>query len=107
MIGKGIGEIFEVGFYVFFWLIFVFVILERIDKEKDLYLLIISLKKWILDDLKNVLYILKKKVILKFEIFGGLMWIVIWVIFYFYVNYFVGVYYGIENGLKFVVLMFN
>ena len=34
LIGKGIGEIFEVGLHVFFWLTLVFVILERRDTDK-------------------------------------------------------------------------
>ncbi|WP_436644692.1 HAAS signaling domain-containing protein [Bacillus cereus] len=107
LIGKGIGEIFEVGLHVFFWLTLVFAILERTDKEKDPHPLTTSLKKWTPDDLKNVSYIPKKKAISKFEIFGGLMWTAIWATLYFYANHLVGVYHGIENGLKFVAPTFN
>ncbi|MGQ0517939.1 hypothetical protein ACT453_50240, partial [Bacillus sp. D-CC] len=35
VIGKSIGEIFEVALHVFFWLTLVFAILERTDKNKD------------------------------------------------------------------------
>ena len=34
LIGKGIGEIFEVGLHVFFWLTLVFVILEELIKKR-------------------------------------------------------------------------
>ncbi len=74
VIGKGIGEIFEVALHVFFWLTLVFAILERTDKNKDTEPLTTSLKKWTPDDLKNISYIPKKKAISKFEVFGGLMW---------------------------------
>lgn len=44
LIGKGIGEIFEVGLHVFFWLTLVFVILERTDTDKGIEPLTTSLK---------------------------------------------------------------
>ncbi|HFK1462052.1 hypothetical protein AB4Z03_19455 [Bacillus sp. YAF12_1] len=107
LIGKGIGEIFEVSLHVFFWLTVVFVILERTDKDKGIEPLTTSLKKWTPDDLKNISYIPKKKAILKFEVFGGLMWTAVWATLYFYANYLVGVYNGTANGLKFVSPTFN
>lgn len=107
LIGKGIGEIVEVGLHVFFWLTLVFAILERTDKDKGTQPLTTSLKKWTPDDLKNISYVPKKKSISKFEVFGGLMWTAIWATFYFYANHLVGVYEGTENGLKFVVPTFN
>lgn len=61
VIGKGIGEIFEVALHVFFWLTLVFAILERTDKNKDTEPLTTSLKKWTPDDLKNISHIPKKK----------------------------------------------
>lgn len=48
LVGKGIGEIVEVGLHVFFWLTLVFAILERTDKDKDTQPLTTSLKKWTL-----------------------------------------------------------
>ncbi|WP_306007942.1 hypothetical protein [Bacillus sp. MMSF_3353] len=107
LIGKGIGEIIEVGLHVFFWLTLVFAILERTDKDKGTQPLTTSLKKWTPDDLKNTSYIPKKKSISKFEVFGGLMWTAIWATLYFYANHLVGVYHGTESGLKFVAATFN
>ncbi|HDR8122465.1 TPA: hypothetical protein QCZ27_004307 [Bacillus cereus] len=107
LIGKGIGEIFEVGLHVFFWLTLVFVILERTDTDKGIEPLTTSLKKWKPDDLKNISYIPKKKAISKFEVFGGLMWTAVWATLYFYANYLVGVYNGTANGLKFASPTFN
>ncbi|PEM32838.1 HAAS signaling domain-containing protein [Bacillus wiedmannii] len=107
LIGKGIGEIIEVGLHVFFWLTLVFAILERTDKDKGTQPLTTSLKKWTPDDLKNTSYIPKKKSISKFEVFGGLMWTAIWATLYFYANHLVGVYHGTESRLKFVAATFN
>ncbi|MFL0403337.1 HAAS signaling domain-containing protein [Bacillus nitratireducens] len=107
LIGKGIGEIIEVGLHVFFWLTLVFAVIERTDKEKDPQPLTTSLKKWTPDDLKNISYIPKKKAISKFEVFGGLMWTAIWATLYFYANHLVGIYHGTESGLKFVAPTFN
>ncbi|MED3480295.1 hypothetical protein P4554_27470 [Bacillus thuringiensis] len=107
LIGKGIGEIFEVGLHVFFWLTLVFVILERTDKDKGIEPLTTSLKKWTPDDLKNISYIPKKKAISKFEVFAGLMWTAVWATLYFYANHLVGLYNGTANGLKFVSPTFN
>lgn len=107
VIGKGIGEIIEVGLHVFFWLTLVFAILERTDKDKGTQPLTTSLKKWTPDDLKNTSYVPKKKSISKFEVFGGLMWTAIWATLYFYANHLVGVYNATESGLKFVAPTFN
>ncbi|EOP69345.1 MULTISPECIES: HAAS signaling domain-containing protein [Bacillus] len=107
MIGEGIGRTLEVGLQVFFWVTIVFAILERTDKEKDAHPLTTSFKKWTPDDLKSISYIPKKKAILKFEVFGGLMWTAVWATLYFYANHLVGVYEGTENGLNFVAPTFN
>lgn len=107
LIGKGIGEIFEVGLHVFFWLTLVFVILERTDKDKGIQPLTTSFKKWNPDDLKNISYVPKKKSISRFEVFGGLMWTAVWATLYFSANHLVGVYNGTANGLKFVAPTFN
>ncbi|WP_242272629.1 hypothetical protein [Bacillus cereus group sp. BfR-BA-01310] len=107
LMGKGIGEIIEVGLHVFFWLTLVFFILERTDNVKDPQPLTTRFKKWTPDDLKSTPYIPKKKKISKFEVFGGLMWTAIWATFYFYANHLVGVYHGTANGLKFVAPTFN
>lgn len=107
LIGEGIGEIFEVGLHVFFWLTLLFVILERTNKDKDTQSLTTKFKKWTPDDLKNIPHIPKKKAIPKCEVFGGLMWTAVWATLYFYANHLVGVYNGTASGLKFVVPTFN
>ncbi|PDY45980.1 HAAS signaling domain-containing protein [Bacillus pseudomycoides] len=107
LMGKGIGGIIEVGIHVFFWLTLVFAVLERTDNGRDEQPLTARLKKWTPDDLKNISYIPKKKVIPKFEVFGGLMWTAIWATFYFYSSHLVGVYEGGRNGLEFVTPTFS
>lgn len=107
LLGEGIFRIIEVGIHVFFWLTLVFVIVERTDKEKDPHPLSTSLKKWTPDDLKNVIYIPKKKAITRLEVFGYLMWTAIWATLYFNANYLLGIYEGGRNGLEFVTPAFN
>ncbi|WKT79036.1 HAAS signaling domain-containing protein [Lysinibacillus fusiformis] len=107
LLGEGIFRIIEVGIHVFFWLTLVFVIVERTDKEKDQHPLSTSLKKWTPEDLKNVIYIPKKKAITKLEVFGYLMWTAIWATLYFNANHLLGIYEGGRNGLEFVTPAFN
>lgn len=107
LLGEGIFRIIEVGIHVFFWLTLVFVIVERTDKEKDQHPLSTSLKKWTPDDLKNVIYIPKKKAITRLEVFGYLMWTAIWATLYFNANHLLGIYEGGRNGLEFVTPAFN
>jgi len=107
IMGEGAWRIIEVGIHVFFWLTLVFVIIERIDKGKDQHPLSASLQKWTPEDLKNIIYIPKKKAITKLEVFGYLMWTAIWVTLYFYANHLVGIYEGGGDGLKFVIPALN
>ncbi|OOG91925.1 hypothetical protein BTH41_01033 [Bacillus mycoides] len=107
LMGKGIGSIIEVGIHVFFWLTLVFAVLERTDNGRDEQPLTARLKKWTPADLENISYIPKKKVIPKFEVFGGLMWTAIWVTLYFYSSHLVGVYESGRNGLEFVTPTFS
>ena len=107
LLGEGIFRIIEVGIHVFFWLTLVFVIVERTDKEKDQHPLSTSLKKWTPEDLKNVIYIPKKKAITRLEVFGYLMWTAIWATLYFNANHLLGIYEGGRNGLEFVTPAFN
>ncbi|HGE5780158.1 TPA: hypothetical protein ACGGHE_001991 [Bacillus pseudomycoides] len=107
LMGKGIGSIIEVGIHVFFWLTLVFVVLERTDNGRDEQPLTARLKKWTPADLENISYIPKKKVIPKFEVFGGLMWTAIWATLYFYSSHLVGVYESGRNGLEFVTPTFS
>ncbi|MDM5188506.1 hypothetical protein QUF99_14630 [Bacillus sp. DX4.1] len=107
IMGEGIGRIIEAGIQVFFWLTLVFAIMERTDKGKDGKPYNIKFTKWTPDDLKNILYIPKKKAITKFEVFGSLMWTAIWATLYFYANHLVGVYEGGGNRLEFVTPALN
>ena len=107
IIGEGIGTFIEVGIHVFFWLTITFVIIEKVDKEKNQQPLTSSMKKWTADELKNIAYIPKKKAISKFEVFGSLMWTAIWATLYIYANQLVGVYEGSGNRLEFVMPALN
>jgi hypothetical protein len=107
IMGKGIGTIIDVGIQTFFWLTVVFAILERADKKNDMHPLSSSLKKWTPDDLKNIPFIPKKKIISKLEVFGYLFWTAIWATLYFYANHLVGIYEGNGNRLEFVTPVLN
>lgn len=107
IMAKGIGGIIEVGIQSFFWLTLVFAIIERTDKGKDGQPVTINFTKWTPDDLKNIVYIPKKKAITKIEVFGSLIWTAIWATFYFNANHLVGVYEGSGDGLKFVTPSLN
>lgn len=107
IMGNGIWRIIEVGIHVFFWLTLVFVIIERADKGKNQHPLSASLNKWTPEDLKNIIYIPKKKTITKLEVFGYLMWTAIWATLYFYANQIVGIYEGGGDGLEFVIPALN
>ncbi|WP_338752696.1 HAAS signaling domain-containing protein [Bacillus sp. FJAT-52991] len=107
ILGYGIWKVLQVGVQTFFWLTIVFAIIERADTRQDQQPLTTSLSKWTPDDLKNITYIPKKKVIGKFEVFGSLMWTAIWATLYFYANHLLGIYEGGGDGLKFVAPAFN
>lgn len=107
IIAVGIWKIIEVGIHTFFWLTLVFAIIERTDKGKDPQPLSTSLKKWTPDDLKNSLYIPKKKAITKLEVFGYLMWTAIWATLYFNANHLLGVYEGGPDRIEFVFPALN
>lgn len=107
IIVNGIGSIIEVGIQVFFWLTLTFAIIERVDKDKDPQPVTSSMEKWTADDLKNITYIPKRKAILKFEVFGSLMWTAIWATLYFYASQLVGVYEGDGDRFEFVIPALN
>lgn len=106
-LGKGIWNIISVGIQVFFWLTFVFAIIERTDQRNDMEPVSIFFKKWTPDDLENIPFIPKEKAISKFEVFGSLMWTAIWATFYFNAIRLVGVYEGNGEGLVFVTPALN
>lgn len=107
IMGEGIRTIIEVGIQVSFWLTLVFAIIERTDKGKDGQPFTIKSTKWTPDDLKNIVYIPKKKAITKIEVFGSLIWTAIWATFYFNANHLVGRYERSGDGLEFVTPSLN
>ena len=107
LIGKGIGLIIEVGIQVFFWLTITFVIIERVDHDKNPQPLTFNYEKWTADDLKNVVYIPKKKTVTKLEVFSGLIWTAIWATVYFNANQLLGVYEGDGARLEFIMPALN
>jgi hypothetical protein len=107
IIGEGIGTLLDVGLQVFFWLTLVFAIMERTDKGKDSEPLTASLNKWTPNDLKDIIYIPKKKAITKVEVFGSFLWTAIWATVYFYANQLAGVYEKNGDKLEFVTPVFN
>lgn len=104
---KGILVLIEVGFQVFFWLTVTFAIIERADKGNDMEPLTKHYTKWTPEDLKEVTYIPKKKVIPRGEVFGSFIWTAIWATVYFYAQHLLGVYENNGNGLEFVTPALN
>ncbi|WP_160723677.1 HAAS signaling domain-containing protein [Bacillus sp. USDA818B3_A] len=107
IIGLGVWRILEVVIQTFFWFTVVFAVIERVDKDKDNQPLSTALKKWTPEDLKNITYIPKKKVISKFEVFFGLLWTAIWASLYFFAYQLIGIYESGEDGLTLVAPAFN
>ncbi|NMD69650.1 hypothetical protein HHO41_05070 [Bacillus sp. DNRA2] len=104
---EGIGILIEVGIQVAFWLTFTFAIIERCDKGKDSEPLTMNYTKWTPDDLKNVTYIPKKRLIPKGEVYFSLIWTAIWATVYFNANQLLGIYVNEGNGLEFVTPALN
>ncbi|MBZ5749499.1 HAAS signaling domain-containing protein [Metabacillus rhizolycopersici] len=107
MIGEGIWGILSTSVQVFFWLTIIFTILERIDTGREQTPLTTNFKKWSPDDLKNILYIPKKKAISNGEVFASLLWTAIWATIYFNAANLLGVYEKGKEGLMFVLPTFN
>ncbi|MBD8026579.1 hypothetical protein H9636_07915 [Ureibacillus sp. Re31] len=102
-----IWRIIEVFIQVFFWLTVMFAIVERVDGIKDNQPRTMSLNKWTSDDLKNIVYIPKKRAISKRYIFVSLLWTAIWATFYFFASHLVGVYEKTDEGLTFIMPSLN
>jgi len=107
ILSKGLVTALYTGLQVFFWVTLSFAIAERIDSSKDQEPLTFNLKKWTPDDLKEIAYLPKERLISKIEVFGGLIWTAIWSTVYFYADHLVGVYRGGSEGLVFVTPIFN
>lgn len=106
-LGEGIWGVISTGIQVFFWLTLVFAILERTDSSKNQLPITKNFTEWTPDDLKDVPYLPKEKVVSKVEAAGGLIWTVIWTACYFNAANLIGVYEKGESGLKFVMPAFN
>lgn len=102
-----IWRIIEVFIQVFFWLTLMFAIVERVDGIKDSQPRTMSLNKWTSNDLKNIVYIPKKRAISKRYIFVSLLWTAIWGTFYFFASHLVGVYEKTDEGLTFIMPSLN
>lgn len=102
-----IWRIIEVFIQVFFWLTLMFAIVERVDGIKDSQPRTMSLNKWTSNDLKNIVYIPKKRAISKRYIFISLLWTAIWGTFYFFASHLVGVYEKTDEGLTFIMPSLN
>ena len=107
ILSKGLGVALYTGLEVFLWVTLSFAVVERINPSKDQEPLMFNLKKWTPDDLKDIPYMPKERMISKIEVFGGLFWTAIWSTVYFYADHLVGVYQGGSEGLVFVTPIFN
>jgi hypothetical protein len=104
---KSIWIIIEVAMQVFFWFTLTFAIIERADKDKTMNPLTPNFKAWTPDDLKNIGFIPKKRVISKGEVFFHLFWTAIWATVYFYADHLLGVYQNNGDGLQFIMPSLN
>ena len=107
ILSKGIVTMLYTGLQVFFWTTLSFALVERIDPSKDQEPLMFNMKKWTPDDLKDIPYIPKERMISKIEVFVSLFWTAIWSTVYFYADHLVGVYQRGSEGLVFVTPIFN
>jgi len=107
ILSKGLVTMLYTALQVFFWTTLSFAIAERIDPSKNQEPLTFNMKKWTPDDLKDIPYMAKERMISKVEVFGGLFWTAIWSTVYFYADHLVGVYQGGGEGLVFVTPIFN
>ena len=107
ILSKGLVTALYTGLQVFFWTTLSFALVERIDSSKDQEPLMFCMKKWTPDDLKDIPYMQKERMISKAEVFVGLFWTAIWSTVYFYADHLVGVYQGGSEGLVFVTPLFN
>jgi len=107
ILSKGLATALYTGLEVFLWITLSFAIAERIDSSKNPEPLTFSMRKWTPDDLKEMTYMPKERMISKIEVFGSLFWTAIWPTVYFYADHLVGVYQGGSDGLIFVTPVFN
>ncbi|KGR75592.1 hypothetical protein [Ureibacillus sinduriensis] len=107
VLGEGIWSVIHVFMQVFFWLTLTFVILERTDQSKDKLPRTMSFNKWTPEDLENIPYVPKERMITKGYVFASLLWTSIWGTVYFNADHLVGVYKNSGGGLEFIMPAFN
>jgi len=107
IITQGFVKLLDVCLQVFFWTTLTFAVVERFDPSKDQQPLTLNWKKWTPDDLEDIPYLEKKRMISKVEVFGGLFWTAVWATVYFYADHLVGIYEGGNKGIVFVTPVFN
>lgn len=106
MLGGAVWVLFQAFMQVFFWVTFVFFILERAIGDKDDTPISWSGEKWKPEDLEYISYIPLEKKITKTEILFTLFWMILWVVIYFYATNLIGIYDG-SNGPSVTVPIFN
>ncbi|MFD1177594.1 hypothetical protein ACFQ3W_14970 [Paenibacillus puldeungensis] len=106
LVEKAVWGMVEAGVQSVFWITLVVVILER-SGSGGLASAKGSRKEWTPDDLKNVRYIPKEKVIPKKEVFYGLLWTAIFGCVYFNADRLLGIYENGGAGLKLTAPVFN
>ena len=107
LFSQAIWTVINVFIQTFFWLTLIFAIIEYSDKTKDSVPISMRFKPWTPDDLTYMKHVPKQKMIKKFEIFFGLLWMAIWVTVYFYADHLIGIYEGGADGLRMVTPAFN
>jgi len=104
---ESIWTIIIVFIHTFFWLTFIFVILERTDGTKDQRPRSLTLKPWTPEDLKSIPYVPKKKSISIYQAYTSIFFSIIWGVIYFYANHVVGIYENAEQGFHMVTPVFQ
>lgn len=107
MLGRAIWTLLESFIHVFFWVTIIFAILDRTMGISDYEPLSVTGKRWMPDDLKRISYIPIKKEITKGEVIFSFCWTVLWIVLYFNAASIIGIYEINNNGLKFIVPVFN
>ena len=102
LILDGILIIIDVAIQLFFWLTFIFTVMERLSPRSE-EPLTTSFREWTADDLKHVGLSSAQPPFSKFYILVRLCWLAIWATVYFNANHLIGVY---EYG-KLTIPVFN
>src|SRR5699024_127690 len=104
---ESIWTTISVFIQTFFWLTFIFAILERTDGAKDQTPRSLTLKPWTPEDLKSIPYVPKKKSISIYHAYAGILFSILWGIIYFYADRLVGIYENGEQGFRMITPVFQ